>query len=110
MVANLGSFKIYPTGAEANGTFAVLDGSNSVVSVVEVSKLLGDSGHQHPHDVTFVGTQGDVAVATWCVRGGGGRGGGVLAMTTLCNSKFTPPNMNRLPGRLSYWKRTPNAK
>ena len=58
--------------------------SNTVVSVMEIAKLLGPGsaeaaalggdGHKHPHDAIFL-ANGDMAVATWA------------------------------PGRLSYWRR-----
>jgi len=62
LVPNLGSYQ--DLGRAANGTVAVLDASNTVVSVIEVAKLLGDKGHQHPHDAIFM-PNGDVVVCCW---------------------------------------------
>jgi len=46
------------------GPVAVLDGSNTVVSVVNVSVLLAADMHKHPHDAIFL-PNGDMVVATW---------------------------------------------
>lgn len=62
LVPNLGSYT--DLGKAANGTVAVLDESNRVVSVVEIAKLLGDQGHQHPHDAIFL-ANGDIVVCCW---------------------------------------------
>ena len=43
---------------------AVLDGSNKVVSVVNVSVLLKKWKHDHPHDAILL-PSGDMIVATW---------------------------------------------
>ena len=46
------------------GPVAVLDASNTVVSVVNVSVLLAAEQHKHPHDAIFL-PNGDMVVATW---------------------------------------------
>ena len=46
------------------GPVAVLDESNRVVSVVNVSVLLASEEHKHPHDAIFL-PNGDMVVATW---------------------------------------------
>ena len=46
------------------GPVAVLDESNAVVSVVNVSDLLAAEQHKHPHDAIFL-PNGDMVVATW---------------------------------------------
>lgn len=49
---------------DLTGPVAVLAKNNSVISIVNVSKLLGDQGHKHPHDAVFL-PNGDMVVATW---------------------------------------------
>jgi hypothetical protein len=46
------------------GPVAVLDKSNAVISVVNVSVLLAADQHKHPHDAMFL-PNGDMVVATW---------------------------------------------
>merc|ERR1712151_798669 len=46
------------------GPVAVLDESNAVVSVVNVSVLLEAEQFKHPHDAMFL-PNGDMVVATW---------------------------------------------
>jgi len=46
------------------GPVAVLDASNAVLSVVNVSVLLANESHKHPHDAIFL-PNGDMVVATW---------------------------------------------
>ena len=46
------------------GPVAVLDASNTVISVVNVSGLLAADHHDHPHDAIFL-PNGDMVVATW---------------------------------------------
>jgi len=46
------------------GPVAVLDSSNAVISVVNVSVLLANESHKHPHDAIFL-PNGDMVVATW---------------------------------------------
>jgi|Transcript_12871 hypothetical protein len=46
------------------GPVAVLDKSNAVISVVNVSVLLAAEEHKHPHDAIFL-ANGDMVVATW---------------------------------------------
>eukprot|EP00929_Paragymnodinium_shiwhaense_P092605 TRINITY_DN52561_c0_g1_i1.p1 TRINITY_DN52561_c0_g1~~TRINITY_DN52561_c0_g1_i1.p1 ORF type:complete len:339 (-),score=35.74 TRINITY_DN52561_c0_g1_i1:29-1045(-) len=49
---------------DLNGTVAILDKSNVVVSVVHVAYLLAAAGHKHPHDAILL-PNGDMVVATW---------------------------------------------
>jgi len=46
------------------GPVAVLDKTNTVISVVNVSVLLAAEQHKHPHDAIFL-PNGDMVVATW---------------------------------------------
>ena len=46
------------------GPVGILDADNTLVSTVEVGKLLGDKGHRYPHDALFL-KNGDIVVATW---------------------------------------------
>lgn len=46
------------------GPVGIVDSSNKLVSLVNVSGLLGDKGHLHPHDATML-PNGDMVVATW---------------------------------------------
>ena len=51
--------------AALDGPVAVLDQTNTVVSVIDVNGLIGEStGSKHPHDAIFM-PNGDVVVATW---------------------------------------------
>lgn len=76
LVPNLGSYQ--DLGKNANGTVGILDDTNTVISVIEVAKLLGDKGHQHPHDAIFL-ANGDIVVCCWCVWLGVSRTAGVCA-------------------------------
>jgi hypothetical protein len=49
---------------DLNGPLVILDKENQVVSVIEVGKLLGAQGFQHPHDAIWL-ANGDIAVCTW---------------------------------------------
>ena len=49
---------------DLSGAVAVLDANNSVISVVNVSGLLAEWSHDHPHDAIFL-PSGDMVVATW---------------------------------------------
>ena len=49
---------------DLTGPVAILDKTNTVLSVVNVSALLGDEGHLHPHDAMLL-PNGDLVVATW---------------------------------------------
>ena len=49
---------------DLNGPVAVLDNTNKVISVVNVSVLLAADQHKHPHDAIFL-PNGDMVVATW---------------------------------------------
>mmetsp|Transcript_20703 Transcript_20703/g.36811 ORF Transcript_20703/g.36811 Transcript_20703/m.36811 type:complete len:359 (-) Transcript_20703:169-1245(-) len=46
------------------GPVAILDLHNKLVTSVNVSGLLGDQGHRHPHDAMLL-PNGDFVVATW---------------------------------------------
>jgi hypothetical protein len=46
------------------GPVAVMDNTNTVVSIVNVSVLLAAEQHKHPHDAIFL-PNGDMVVATW---------------------------------------------
>ena len=50
--------------ADLAGPVAVMDASNTVISVVNVSVLLAAEQHKHPHDAMFL-PNGDMVVATW---------------------------------------------
>jgi len=50
--------------ADLAGPVAVLDKSNAVISVVNVSVLLAAEQFKHPHDAEFL-PNGDMVVATW---------------------------------------------
>ena len=50
--------------ADLLGPVAILDGRNSLVSLVNVSGLLGAEGHEHPHDALML-PNGDLVVGTW---------------------------------------------
>ena len=49
---------------DLSGPVAVLDADNNVISVVNVSALLAEWNHDHPHDAIFL-PSGDMVVATW---------------------------------------------
>jgi DNA-binding beta-propeller fold protein YncE len=49
---------------DLSGPVAVLDDTNQVISVVNVSVLLAAEQHNHPHDAIFL-PNGDMVVATW---------------------------------------------
>ena len=49
---------------DLTGTVQIVDEQNTVVSVVNVSHILGHLGHLHPHDAQIL-TNGDLIVATW---------------------------------------------
>mmetsp|Transcript_37847 Transcript_37847/g.68399 ORF Transcript_37847/g.68399 Transcript_37847/m.68399 type:complete len:332 (+) Transcript_37847:52-1047(+) len=46
------------------GPVGILDENNQLVSLLDVAGLLGDKGHLHPHDATFL-PNGDLVVCTW---------------------------------------------
>lgn len=46
------------------GPVGIVDGADRLVSLINVSSLLGDRGHLHPHDATLL-PNGDLVVATW---------------------------------------------
>lgn len=46
------------------GPVGIVDQDNKLVSLVDVNGLLGDKGHVHPHDATFL-PNGDMVVCTW---------------------------------------------
>ncbi len=49
---------------DLDGPLVILDKDNQVVSVIEVSKLLGAQGFVHPHDAIWL-PNGDIVVCTW---------------------------------------------
>lgn len=49
---------------DLSGPVAVLDKTNEVISIVNVSVLLAAEQHKHPHDAIFL-PNGDMVVATW---------------------------------------------
>jgi hypothetical protein len=63
-------------GPWLNGSVGILDESNTLVSNIEVAKLLGLGalGHTHPHDAIFL-ANGDIAVAIWKGHEKGSLGG-----------------------------------
>ena len=46
------------------GPVGILDQNNKLVSNINVSGLIGDLGHLHPHDAMFL-PNGDIVVGTW---------------------------------------------
>lgn len=46
------------------GPVAILDKTNTVISVIDVSVLLAKEQHKHPHDAMLL-PNGDLVVATW---------------------------------------------
>jgi hypothetical protein len=46
------------------GPVGILDSNNKLVSNINVSGLIGDLGHLHPHDAMFL-PNGDIVVGTW---------------------------------------------
>merc|ERR1712166_1667300 len=64
------NIRMYPDQAgraivpDLAGPVAVMDASNTVISVVNVSVLLAEQQHKHPHDAIFL-PNGDMVVATW---------------------------------------------
>ncbi len=60
-----GDYMIVPDlGEPTTGNVYILDASNTIVSTLTVSKLLGRDGSKHPHDAIFL-RNGDVAVVCW---------------------------------------------
>lgn len=49
---------------DLSGPVAILDNTDKVLSVVNVSVLLAEQQHKHPHDAIIL-PNGDIAVATW---------------------------------------------
>jgi len=60
------------------------DGQGGLLSVIEVAKLLGREGHQHPHDAILL-ENGDAVVCCW--------------------SGPSTPGLGPAKGTISYWKR-----
>lgn len=56
-----GDFLLVP---DLDGSLFILDRENKVISTIEVGKLLGGIGFQHPHDAIWL-ANGDIAVCTW---------------------------------------------
>lgn len=67
-----------------NGSVTILIGESTIIGKIEISKLLGHKGHQHPHDAIFL-PNGDLVVCCWS----------------------GPPNPHQGPalGTISYWER-----
>ncbi len=49
---------------DLDGPLVILDKDNQAVSVIDVGKLLGSQGFQHPHDAIWL-PNGDIVVCTW---------------------------------------------
>lgn len=47
-----------------NGSVAVYSAARELLSVIEVARLIGHLGHQHPHDAVFL-ANGDLVVCCW---------------------------------------------
>ena len=75
LVPGLGLDYVDP-GPWRNGSVAIFDGQNALLSIIEVAKLLGVGklGHTHPHDAIFL-RNGDIAVAVWKGHEAGSVGG-----------------------------------
>jgi len=63
-------------GPYLNGSVAIYDFRNTLVSTIEVAKYLGlgSLGHTHPHDAIFL-ANGDIAIAIWKGHEAGSVGG-----------------------------------
>jgi len=76
-----------------NGSVAIFSagiGNNStILSRIEVEKLIGNMGHQHPHDAVLL-DNGDLVVCCWSGPSDG-------------------PNFGPAKGTISYWKRVKNS-
>lgn len=70
-----------------NGSVAIYDQNNSILSVIEVAANIGYLGHQHPHDAMFM-PNGDVVVCCW-------------------SGPPNSPEQGAAEGTISYWKRLP---
>ena len=55
------------------GTVAIYDDNNALLSTIAVADLIGDLGHQHPHDAIFL-ANGDLVVCCWSGPGNPGQG------------------------------------
>lgn len=66
------------------GPVAVMNNANEVVSVVNVSVLLAEQQHKHPHDAIFL-PNGDMVVATWAP--------GRISCVSSCLLRPAPPPM-----------------
>eukprot|EP00937_MAST-01D_sp_MAST-1D-sp2_P001365 g1365.t1 len=75
LVPGLGLDYVDP-GPWRNGSVAIFNGANKLVSNIEVAALLGVGvlGHTHPHDAIFL-QNGDIAVAVWKGHEAGSVGG-----------------------------------
>jgi len=76
-----GSVAIYGKKMKSNGMGAEL----AALSVIEVEKLIGNTGHQHPHDAVLL-SNGDLVVCCWSGPSDG-------------------PQFGKAQGTISYWKR-----
>ena len=63
------NLRVGPDGQHAvvpalEGPVGILNGTNDLVSLIDVGGLLGAQGHKHPHDAVML-PNGDLIVATW---------------------------------------------
>ena len=82
VVPSLGTSLSDLTGASVG----IFNGSNALLSTIAVADLIGDLGHQHPHDAIFL-PNGDLVVCCWSGPGNPGQG--------------------PAKGTISYWQRLP---
>jgi hypothetical protein len=47
------------------GSVGILNQYNELLSIINITDNLGDQGFLHPHDASFVGSNGDFIVVTW---------------------------------------------
>jgi hypothetical protein len=66
------------------GSAAIYDSTNKLLSVIEVANTIGHLGHQHPHDALLL-PNGDAVICCWSGPGNPGQG--------------------PAKGTISYWKR-----
>lgn len=51
-------------GESVSGIVSIMDINNTIISILDIAKYLGDSGSKHPHDAVFL-ANGDIAVVCW---------------------------------------------
>lgn len=86
----IGLVAVIPSLGDAhlhNGTVGIYDKDSKLLSTIEVAKMIGDQGHQHPHDAIFL-PNGDVVVCCW--------------------SGPANPGQGPAKGTISYWQRMKN--